>query len=165
MNAKSLMHVRTSLALIVAFGVLLAFPATKSFAYGAADQPAAQLEFSGNCDSTSFPLCSLVGIGGIWVWIEADANGTADYSGAACGHTVGGIGGPGGAGAGSIRGTGTWVYSTGVPAGAAPVGQDPNNQYYVVTLATGQEFAFPETLGHYSFHPVPGVSLEATVAP
>ena len=32
-----------------------------------------------------------------------DVNGSADFSRAGCGHTVGGVGGPGGAGAGSIR--------------------------------------------------------------
>lgn len=165
------MHVRTFLALTVALAALVALPAGKTLAYGKADQPLAQLEFSGNCDNPTFQLCQPypdgVGTGGIWLWVEVDANNTADFSGAGCGHTVGGIGGPGGAGAGSIKGSGTWYYSSGenLPPNAFPVGVDPTDWYYVVTLDPEDVFAFPVTQGHYSWHPAPGVALEAQVAP
>ena len=41
--------------------------------------------------------------GGIWLWIGLHADGTADYSGADCGH--------GGAGAANDKGDGTWHYA------------------------------------------------------
>jgi hypothetical protein len=137
-------------------------------AYGKADQPLAQLEFSGNCNNPSFPLCASpeqggVGLGGIWLWVEVDANSTGDIAGAGCGHVRGG-----GGGAGSIRGEITWTYGTildAFAAGAFPLGQDPSNKYYIVTLGPGEAFAWPTTVGHYSLHPAPGVALEAQTAP
>ena len=41
-------------------------------AYGAADQPLAQIEFSGNCNNPDVEFCHKVGLGGIWLWIEID---------------------------------------------------------------------------------------------
>lgn len=140
-------------------------------AYGNADQPLAQIEFSGNCNNPDFPFCAQppdgVGTGGIWFWIEIDANGTGDIAGAECFHTVGGVGGPWGAGAQSVRGDISWEYSDGanLPADILLFGQDPGDQYYVVTLDSGDVFAFPVTQGHYSVAPVPGVSIQTTIAP
>jgi hypothetical protein len=138
-----------------------------ALAYGAADHPLAQLEFSGNCNNPSFPLCAPppagVGLGGIWLWVEVDANNTGDIAGAGCGHVRGG-----GGGAGPILGEITWTYGTildALAAGAFPLGQDPNNRYYIVTLGPGEAFAWPTTVGHYSSHPAPGVALEAQTAP
>ena len=75
------------------------------FAYGHADQPLAQLEISGNCNNPDFAFCSdVVGLGGIWLWIEIDAGGTADVAGAVCGHSRGGPRG----GASAIRGEFDW---------------------------------------------------------
>jgi len=163
------MHRRRFLALALGLAVLFALPVSQTLAYGKADQPLAQIEFSGNCTNPDFPFCAPppdgVGTGGIWFWIEIDANGTGDIAGAGCGHTVGGVGGPGGAGAESIRGDISWTYSTGVPAGAEAFGVDPTNRYYVVTLDPEDVFAFPVTQGHYSFHPAPGVAIEMTIAP
>ena len=166
------MYLRRSLAILIAFITLLALPAAEALAYGKADQPLAQLEFSANCDNPNFPPCAPPpaggGTGGIWLWVEVDAvNNSVDFAGAGCFHTVGGIGGPGGAGAGPIRGTGTWTYGTleTLPANAFPVAIDPNDQYYVVTLDPQDIFAFPVTQGHYSAHPAPGVSVQTTVAP
>jgi hypothetical protein len=92
---------------------------THALAYGHADQPLAQLELSGNCNNPAFPLCAAppdgFGTGGIWVWIEIDANGTGDISGANGIDTVGG-GGP--AGAEKIKGEVSWTYTsleTGAP--------------------------------------------------
>lgn len=163
------MHRRRLMALAFSIAVLFALPAGQAFAYGKADQPLAQIEFSGNCTNPDFPLCAPppdgVGTGGIWFWIEIDANGTGDVAGAGCGHTVGGVGGPGGAGAESIRGDINWSYSTGVPDGAFGFATDPTNTYYLVTLDPQDVFAFPVTPGHYSWHPAPGVALELTIAP
>ena len=132
-------------------------------AYGAADHPLAQIEFSANCNNPSFPLCAPppagFGLGGIWVWIEIDANNTGDIAGAGCGHVRGG-----GGGAGSIRGDITWTASTG-PQGIA-FAVDPHNLYYNVNLGDGgPPISFPQTVGHYSFRPAPGVSIQTQVAP
>ena len=132
-------------------------------AYGHADQPLAQIEFSGNCNNPSFPLCAPppngFGLGGIWVWIEIDANGTGDIAGADCGHDRAGSGG-----AGSIRGEVTWWPSTGPQGEAFAV--DPNNLYYNVSLGHGgPPLSFPRTVGHYSFAPAPAVTLQLQVAP
>ena len=141
--------------------------------YGKAAQPLAQIEFSGNCNNAGYPFCAAppagVGTGGIWLWIEIDSGGTGDVSGAACGHTIGGVGGRGGAGASSMKGAITWTYSSltaGQQAGAFFFGDvDAHDRYYLVTLQTGEKFLFPTTTGHSSFQPVPGVTLQLQVAP
>ncbi|HET7418973.1 MAG TPA: hypothetical protein VFL27_01175 [Candidatus Dormibacteraeota bacterium] len=159
------------LATAVAGATLVSEVAT-TFAYGAADQPLAQVEVSANCDNPSFPLCAPfpagVGTGGIWYWVELDANGTGDLSGAACGHTVGGVGGPGGAGAGSIKGSATWKYTSleTAPPGAIFFGTfDPKDKYYAVTITDGSTWLIPTTTGHYSARLAAGVQLQITVAP
>jgi hypothetical protein len=130
-------------------------------AYGHADQPLAQIEFSANCNNPDFPLCFAppagFGLGGIWLWIEIDATGDGDVAGAGCGH-IRGVGG----GAGPITGEVTWWYSA-TPAGEA-IFTDPNGSYYNVDLG-GEVLSFPVTQGHYSAHPAPGVAIELQVAP
>ncbi|HEX6030550.1 MAG TPA: hypothetical protein VFY90_03895 [Tepidiformaceae bacterium] len=170
---------RRSIPILIAAGLLMSVAlgvgvrTGDAHAYGHADQPLAQIELSGNCTNPSFPLCAPppdgVGTGGIWFWIEIDANGTGDIAGAGCGHTVGGIGGPGGAGGGPIKGDVTWS-STDLLSGTAAGGQffgtiDPNDSYYLVTIPDGEKFLFPTTQGHYSFQPANGVSLQLQVAP
>lgn len=142
-------------------------------AYGKADQPLAQLSVSANCDNPSFALCqpSAVGTGGIWFWIEIDSNppGTGDMTGAVCNHSVGGSGGPHGAGAFPIKGSVSWSYSTlanGLAAGAVFFGTvDPNNSYYLVTLTIGEQWLIPTTTGHYGVRLANGVQLQINVAP
>lgn len=165
------------LAAGIALLVLALLPISGALAYGKQDQPLAQLEFSGNCNNPDYWFCSqVVGTGGIWFWVEIDANGTGDMAGAECGHTVGGAGGPGGAGAGSIQGEITWTYwdassGTPLPPGTLIVGTNlgspppTSGLYYLVSLGSGETFAFPVQQGHYSFQPAPGVTLQAQVAP
>jgi hypothetical protein len=166
---------RLSVGVAVALSIfcVLALAGT-ALAYGAADQPLAQIELSGNCNNPDYPLCAPppagVGTGGIWLWIEIDAvNNTGDVAGAGCGHVVGGVGGPGGAGAGSIKGDVTWRYVTlaeGTAAGGGFFGTfDPGDKYYLVTLPTGEMLLFPTTTGHYSFQPARAVTLQLQVAP
>jgi hypothetical protein len=151
----------------LSFGTAQAVMTSAAFAYGKADQPLAQIEVSANCDNPSFPLCAPapngVGLGGIWFWVEIDANGTGDLSGAACAH------GPGGSGAGSIKTTAEWTYST---AEAAPPGSinfgaiDPNDNYYLVNINDGgPPWLIPVSTGHYGTHLAPGVQIQITVAP
>jgi hypothetical protein len=138
----------------------MGFGASSVAAYGHADQPLAQIELSLNCNNPDFPGCQApFGLGGVWLWIEIDANGTADVAGSVCGH-VRGVGG----GASSIRGEFDWWFSP------TPVGgilfADPNG-YYVVDFGPvlGSAVSLPVTQGHYSAHPVPGVAIELQVAP
>ncbi len=139
----------------------IGFTAGGVAAYGAADQPLAQITFSGNCDDPSFSLCQHVGTGGIWLWIEFDANHTADVAGAGCNHLAGY-----GGGAGSIRVDGIPWWWSATPQGH-PANLDPNvdpNGYY--NLALGPEvLSFEVSVGHYSANPVPGVSVQWQTAP
>jgi hypothetical protein len=144
----------------------VALSATGVLAYGQADQPLAQIELSANCNNPDFGLCQEVGLGGIWFWIEIDADGTGDIAGAGCAHTIGGPRG----GAFPIRGEVTWESFSGSPAdlqaaGFFAFGVDPGGNYYTVTLFPGEGFAFPKTVGHYSFKPVAGVTIQLQVAP
>jgi len=149
----------------------MGFSAGGAAAYGHADGPIAQIEFSANCNNPDFFLCyppdqGGVGLGGIWLWIEIDGgagatSGDADVAGSACGH-VRGVGG----GAFSIRGEFDWWWS------ATPDGEDVTfgtysgaDGYYNVDLDMGAVISFPVTIGHYSFHPVPAVAVEVQVAP
>jgi hypothetical protein len=148
----------------------LGFTAGGAAAYGHADGPIAQIEFSGNCNNPDFFLCAPppagFGLGGIWLWIEIDGgagatSGEADIAGSGCGH-VPGVGG----GAFSIRGEFDWWWS------ATPEGADVSfrtysgaDGYYNVALGPGSVFSFPVTVGHYSFHPASAVAMEVQVAP
>jgi hypothetical protein len=135
-------------------------------AYGRADQPLAQIEFSGNCNNPGFFLCAPppagFGLGGVWFWIEIDANGTGDIAGAGCGHDRAGSGG-----AGPIKGEISWT-------GGAATGEvffaDPQGMYYNVALpgppgSPPMVLSFPQTQGHYSFKPAPAVTIQLQVAP
>ncbi|HEX9363241.1 MAG TPA: hypothetical protein VGA47_05610 [Candidatus Dormibacteraeota bacterium] len=148
-------------AILAALGI--GASAGGALAYGHAEQPLAQIEFSGNCNNPSYPLCQPpptgFGLGGIWVWIEIDAGGSGDVAGAGCGH-IRGVGG----GAFPILGEITWFTAT-LPPGAVPFWTDPTNTYYVVSLGDGETIPFPVTVGHYAYMPAPGVALQLQVAP
>jgi hypothetical protein len=130
-------------------------------AYGRADNPLAQIEYSENCDNLQ--LCGGGG-GGVWIWIEIDGgplSGTADVAGAGCFHQPGLF-----AGAQSIRAELDWQWSP-VPVGFdATMGTvtDPNG-WYVITDPNMGPASFPVSVGHYSTHPFPGVNFELQVAP
>jgi hypothetical protein len=164
MRVKGLVAVAAASAAILLAGAIA--PA-RVLASGPANQTLAQVEVSANCDNPTFFLCQIVGTGGIWFWVEIDAGGTGDLSGAACGHTVGGIGGRGGAGAGSIKGTATWTPATleTAPPGAPVFAVDPNDSYYLVTTPIGDTWLIPTTDGHYSTRLAAGVQIQITVAP
>jgi len=153
------------LILAAALLALGALGATSSgvAAYGKADHPLAQIELSANCNDPTFGLCQQVGLGGIWFWIEIDAGGTGDIAGAGCGHDRAGTGG-----AFPFRGEISWTSGSiadVLGAGGFPFGVDPNNTYYIISVIPGEVFAFPKTVGHYSQHPVPAVTIQLQVAP
>ena len=156
---------RTLLAAGLLGFALIGATAGGALAYGRADGPLAQIEFSANCNNPDFELCQQVGLGGIWLWIEIDsAQGqTADIAGAGCGH-IKGVGG----GADSIRGEIDWEWTAtpqGLPGGFLP--PDPAGYYTIVLQGPDgpEPFSFPVTVGHYSLHPAPGVAIELQVAP
>jgi hypothetical protein len=138
----------------------LAFATGSVLAYGKADQPLAQIEISGNCNDPSFPFCSQVHVGGIWVWIEIDAGGTGDWTGSVCEHTVGGPND----GATPLRGEISWHYASAATSDrpVLPGFTDPTDTYYDINLF---EFAVPVAQGHYATHDVPGVNTTIEVAP
>lgn len=149
----------------------LGFTAGSAAAYGKADGPIAQIEFSANCNNPSFPFCASpeqggVGLGGIWLWIEIDGgagatSGDADVAGSGCGH-VPGVGG----GAFPIRGEFEWWWSeTADGEDVTFGGYSGDDGYYNVELGPGEVLSFPVTVGHYSFHPARGVAVEVQVAP
>jgi hypothetical protein len=155
------------LRLILAAGLLAlgALGATSGSvaAYGKADQALAQLELSANCNDPTFGLCQQVGLGGIWLWIEIDANGTGDVAGAGCGHDRAGTGS-----AFPFRGEINWTSGSAADvlgAGGFLFGVDPGNTYYIINFGPGEVFAFPQTVGHYSYHPVAAVTIQLQVAP
>jgi len=125
-------------------------------AYGRADGPLAQIEVSVNCNNLK--LCDSPG--GAWLWIEIDQDGTGDVAGAGCEH-IPGVGG----GAGPIRGEISWSYSVGTDGASFVAGIDPTNTYYLLTAGSRPPVALPVTVGHYSFHPAPGIAVETQVAP
>lgn len=136
-------------------------------AYGAADHPLAQIEYSANCNNLQ--LCGGGG-GGVWVWIEiddgailGDGMGTADVAGAGCHHLPGVA-----SGAGSIRGEFPWYWSSDPVGLDATMGtwNDPNGDGWYVIVAPGMGPAsFPVTKGHYAAHPAPAINFNLQVAP
>lgn len=162
-----------------------------ALAYGAQDQPVAQVEISGNCDNPSFSFCSnVVGVGGIWAWAALDSVPSSAVPGwnemdatvADCGHTPGG-GSPGSAGAsGGPDSIGVWQEFSTLNAAEAATGgaaqpllllsgQNPyTGPVYVLDFFPGSgpndfEAVVPVAQGHYSAQPAPGVSLQIQVAP
>ena len=100
---------RRSVVLLVAFAAAVALTsgfASSAGAYGGgAAHDMWQIGISFNCNNPA--ICvndqGQPELGGFWGWAEFDRAGTQTWGDAeltGCGHTVGGIGGPGGAGAG-----------------------------------------------------------------
>jgi hypothetical protein len=144
---------------------LIGFTTGGVSAYGSADNPQAQIEYSQNCNNPAY-CQGPFGLGGVWIWIEIDGGpttGTADAAGAVCEHFPG-LGGD----ADPIRGEVTWVWSP-TPIGFdATMGtwSDPNDEgWFVVSFPGFGNASFPVTLGHYAAHPHPAVNFELEVAP
>jgi hypothetical protein len=170
------------IALVAAFAAVAgALGTTKALAYGAADQPIAQVEISGNCNNPSFDLCKQVGLGGVWAWAELDTaggNGTSgdmDFTVAFCGHSGPG-GGPHSAGGGGGPGEGEWqkvdTLGAAFALGGAPFFDTSvtYSAYYVLDFfpGTGPDDLIaivPASYGHYGLNPVPAVAIQTTVAP
>src|SRR6266568_1883027 len=137
-----------SAAVTVAVGVL---GTGTAFAYGAADQPIAQVEISGNCNNPDFALCQEVGLGGVWAWAELDTAGGSGTSGS-MDFTLTFFGHPG---------EGSWWTATSLSdalaAGAFPFFDTSQtySAYYVLDFFPGtgpDDFiaVVPAVYGHYS---------------
>jgi hypothetical protein len=158
-------------ASVVALGLLAAPGASAD--YGKTSQY--QVGISLNCDMPHSSICDQFGgTGGFWGWYVFNNDGTGDAQVAGCGHTTGGIGGPGGAGAGHEDIDFTWT--TGPASG--PIVSPNGLDFYITsdtTRFTGRgggvatninegDTGIPAYPGHYSFRPAPGVSAQITVA-
>jgi len=137
-----------------------------------------QVGISLNCDVPHSSACDQFGgTGGEWGWYEFDSDNTGDAQITGCGHTVGGIGGSGGAGAGhsSVDIT-SWHIAP--SSGALPF-PAPSGTFWIdsdITTFTGHgapvtlpnqfvgDTGIPAAPGRYSFHPAPGVTAVVTVA-
>lgn len=122
---------------------------------GTGEAAVAQIEFAFTCNATDDPFCAPEYFG-IRYRATLWDGGSATIAGAYSKHQRGGPG----AGAESLHGTATWWASTG-PDGP-PVATDPNDLYYNLDLGSGA-LAFPQTPGHYSYRPGPGVSGQIQV--
>ena len=187
MRTNKRLSVVVASSIIALTGVLVG-GSGNAFAYGSADQPVAQVEISANCNNAGFFFCTdVVGLGGVWTWAELDNVPSADVPGwnemdatfAGCGHTVGG-GGPGSAGGhGQPVDTGVWhsYASLGEALAANPqaipifalFGSDYTGSVYVLDYFPGTDddfiVAVPTQQGHYSQHPVAGVTVQIQIAP
>lgn len=175
----------TALPAIVAGGA-----ATSAFAYGSASQPVAQVEISGNCDNPGFFFCSnVVGVGGIWAWAELENIPSSAVTGwnemdatvADCSHVQGGAPPHAAGTGGGPDPIGVWkeFASLGDALAAAPSAEPLlmlggpgayTGPVYVLDFFPGTgshdfEPVVPVAQGHYSAHPVSGVSLQIQVAP
>lgn len=140
------------LVALLALTVVAAVAAPSASAYGST--AVYQITFSLNCTSPAPGACDQFGgPGGVWGWIELDADGTGDMTITFCGHTIGG----GGAGAFHENVDITaWSISGGL---ISIDGTNPPVPPFV--LGTGLEI--PSAAGHYSQHPFPGLAAEITV--
>jgi hypothetical protein len=144
-------------ALIAAAAVSAGFATSASAYGGGASHDTWQIGLSFNCDSPT--LCAGQQ-GGFWGWVEfdrwADGSITGDAQLAGCGHTSGGIGGPGGAGAGHES----------LDITAAHI--DPVTGDFIIDAASDPSFigdsGFPSAAGHYSQHPAPGITQMVNVS-
>jgi hypothetical protein len=122
-----------------------------------------QLTFSLNCNDKHSDLCSpdQFGLGGVWGWIEADSDGTADATITFCSHdpTMG---------IGAHHENLDEVPWSIVPEselnGRFAVGTDPTGMYIVFDSTSDLGFiAFPVTPGHYSVTFGHGIRANGTV--
>lgn len=120
-----------------------------------AQTSSASIEFSGICQGPGFWLCGDEPFG-IRYHVVLQAGGVAYLDGSFSKHQLGGSG----AGAQPLHQQVTWWASVG-PDGV-PVGTDPGNRYFNVDLGSGA-LAFPQSPGHYSAHPAPGLATETQV--
>jgi hypothetical protein len=166
-------RIRLSLVLAALVAAVLIVPSAASADYGKTSQY--QVGISLNCDAPHSTVCDQFGgTGGFWGWYVFNNDGTGDAQLAGCGHTVGGIGGPGGAGAGHEDVDFTWTTGPANGPIASPNGLD----FYITsdtTTFTGHgggtatdvnvgDTQIPAYPGHYSFRPMAGVTAHITVA-
>jgi len=166
-------RLRPILVLAAAAALALIVPSAASADYGKTSLY--QVGISFNCDVPHSSACDQFGgTGGFWGWYVFNNDGTGDAQVTGCGHTTGGIGGPGGAGAGHEDIDYTWT--TGPATGPIP---SPNGLDFYITSDTTRftgrgggtatdvnegDTNIPAYPGHYSFHPQPGITASIQVS-
>lgn len=167
-------RLRPVLVLAALAAVALLTPAVASADYGKTSLY--QVGISLNCDVAHSSACDQFGgTGGFWGWYAFNSDGSGDAQVTGCGHTTGGIGGPGGAGAGHEAIDFTWTTGPANGPIASPNGLD----FYLTsdtTRFTGRggggtatnvnegDTGIPAYPGHYTFHPQPGITASIQVS-
>ncbi len=165
------------IAVLTGAAALLAISAPPAGAYGGgAGHEMWQIGLSFNCNSPT--ACDQFGgTGGFWGWAEFDRDGSAtwgDAEFAGCGHTVGGVGGPGGAGAGHISiEIESWRIAPGSAGPQTFYGNGEETDFRPHGVKVTRHFhgdsGIPATPGHYSTADVfgftfPGLAVQIQVA-
>ena len=119
----------------------------------AAEQPVARIVFEFSCNATNDAACA-PSYNGFRYTAVLWPDGTGETQGSFDVHGRGGAAGAGGPVNDEIE----WTATTG-PLNFA-VGVDPSNLYFNLGVGT---LSFPQTAGHYSGHPMPGLQANVTV--
>ena len=141
------------LAALLAIGALLAASLAAPAAIAAKSTVVARVTFSFACNATGDPFCSPDYFGFRYT-AELRSDGTGTTQGSFNLHQRGGPAG----GGDSINDEIEWTATTG--ALNLVVAVDPSDLYFNLGFGT---LSFPQTAGHYSYHPVPGITSEVTV--
>lgn len=138
---------------VAALGAALLVIAAIAAPVSATERPVARIVFEYSCNATGDPFCAPNYFGFRYtatLW----ADGTGVTQGSFNLHTRGGRAD----GGMPINDEIEWTATTG-PLNT-PVGEDPDNLYFNLGVGT---LSFPQTEGHYPFHPLPGTEGEVTV--
>jgi hypothetical protein len=131
---KRLVAVVSSMAMAAGLLLVMAAPASADYGRGAVRQ----IEISANLNNTGNMLAgSPTKGGGIWLWIELNADGTGDYTGSDCGHGLGAV---------ADKGDITWSGNLNDPNATLTI-----NGVNLVGLGSVVTINVPAKTGHYSY--------------
>ena len=152
---------QSSLAIVAA--ALVGAGTTSASAYGT--EHLFQITLSENCQNPTLCVQSAAnpfGIGGIWGWVEPDADGSAEAQVQFQGHSNAD---PSLNGSGHLPTTWNWHIIGPIPAPPPFVSPpDPNGMYFLFTIpGIPFEFLTPATPGHYSLNLGPGINANLTI--
>jgi len=124
-----------------------------------------QITLSENCVNPTLCVAgpqNPFGIGGIWGWVEPDSDGTAEAQVQFQGHSNAD---PSLNGSGHLPTVWNWQIASLPPPPLFVSPKDPNNNYFVFTIAAFPGFVFitPATPGHYHGSLGPGINTDVTV--
>ena len=125
-----------------------------------------QITISENCVNPTLCVAGPTnpfGIGGIWGWVEPDADGTAEAQVQFQGHSNAD---PSLNGSGHLPTTWSWTIISIPPPPPSVSPPDPNNTYILFTIPgfpPGAGFLTPATPGQYGENFGPGINSQITV--